>query len=90
MPAQEAFMLALKKSEWSGLAVACGGYLDQLSGGLQYYPKWIDRLNLRFLYRLAREPHRLWRRYILEYRVFLLRLIKQLLKHRLGVVSKRP
>jgi N-acetylglucosaminyldiphosphoundecaprenol N-acetyl-beta-D-mannosaminyltransferase len=35
-----------------------------------YYPKWVDTANLRFAYRLIREPRRLWRRYLLEYPSF--------------------
>ena len=43
-----------------------GGYLDQASEAVDWYPKWIDRHKLYWLYRLWREPRRLWRRYTLE------------------------
>jgi N-acetylglucosaminyldiphosphoundecaprenol N-acetyl-beta-D-mannosaminyltransferase len=68
--AQEEFLRDLVDVGWRGCGFTCGGYLDQLGNGLQYYPAWIDRTNLRFLYRLAKEPRRLWRRYLLDYPVF--------------------
>ena len=72
---QEKFLFRLVERGWIGLGFTCGGYLDQLSiKGTNYYPAWIDRYNLRWAYRLAMEPRRLWRRYLLEYPEFGLRL----------------
>lgn len=76
---QETFLLALTRGGWSGVAFTCGGYLDQLSQGLQYYPKWVDKYNMRWAYRLAKEPRRLWRRYLLDYPVFAFRVAKKLI-----------
>jgi len=76
---QERFLLRLTKGGWCGVGVTCGGYLDQLSRGLAYYPGLIDRLNLRWAYRLYKEPRRLWRRYLLDYPVFVLGVSKALL-----------
>lgn len=46
-----------------------GSYLDHVAeaGTAGYYPVWADRLSLNWLYRLGREPRRLWRRYSVEY-----------------------
>ncbi len=79
-PHQEELLLLLKTSGWKGVGFTCGGYFDQLSSGMQYYPQWIDRLNIRFLYRIYKEPRRLWRRYFIEYRVFIKLYINSLLK----------
>ena len=70
VPTQERTMLALREGGWNGIAFGCGGFLDQLEGGLTYYPRWADALNLRFVYRLLREPRRLWRRYAVGYQTF--------------------
>ncbi len=67
---QEAFLLELKHQGWRGWGFTCGGYLDQLIGGIAYYPRWIDAANLRWAYRLLREPGRLWRRYLIDYPYF--------------------
>ena len=68
-PKQEAFLAALRDRGWRGTGFTCGGYLDQLvaAGGQAYYPAFFDALHLRWLYRLIREPRRLWARYTLHY-----------------------
>ena len=67
---QEAFLIELKRQGWRGWGFTCGGYFDQLIGGIAYYPRWVDAANLRWAYRLAREPGRLWRRYFIDYSHF--------------------
>jgi N-acetylglucosaminyldiphosphoundecaprenol N-acetyl-beta-D-mannosaminyltransferase len=67
---QEALLLKLRERGWRGWGFTCGGYLDQLQTEISYYPRWIDRANLRWAYRLAREPGRLWRRYLIDYSHF--------------------
>lgn len=80
--AQEEFLLALVDAGWCGQGFTCGGYLDQLGAGVSYYPDWVDRSNLRWAYRLAREPRRLWRRYLIDYQQFARLYLKDALKHR--------
>lgn len=67
---QEAFLLSVRAQGWRGWGFTCGGFLDQLHGRLNYYPRWVDQANLRWAYRLLREPGRLWRRYLIEYSQF--------------------
>ncbi|MFT6072123.1 MAG: N-acetylglucosaminyldiphosphoundecaprenol N-acetyl-beta-D-mannosaminyltransferase [Dasania sp.] len=78
-PHQEKLLLMLKEKNWHGIGFTCGGYFDQLINGLHYYPAWVDRFNIRFLYRLFKEPKRLWRRYLVEYRIFLWHCVKNFL-----------
>lgn len=70
-PRQEHFLLSLVKSGWTGVGFTCGGYFDQLNsaGGLDYYPALVNKLNLRWAYRIYREPKRLWKRYLIDYPV---------------------
>jgi N-acetylglucosaminyldiphosphoundecaprenol N-acetyl-beta-D-mannosaminyltransferase len=77
-PLQEEFLVSLKRSRWRGLGFTCGGFLDQLINSVDYYPGWINRMNLRFAYRLYKEPRRLWRRYLVEYQVFVGKFLKAL------------
>lgn len=53
---QENFLLDLKNLGWKGVGYTCGGFLHQSSEFLSYYPKWIDKYNLRWLYRFYKEP----------------------------------
>jgi N-acetylglucosaminyldiphosphoundecaprenol N-acetyl-beta-D-mannosaminyltransferase len=77
---QDRLLVSLVRNGWSGLGFTCGGFLDQLAvKGHNYYPSWINRSNLRWLYRLLMEPRRLWRRYLLEYPTFMFGLTLALL-----------
>lgn len=68
-PRQENFLTLLRRHNWQGTGYTCGGYLDQLvfSNGTDYYPKYIDKFNLRWLYRIWKEPRRLLLRYVIDY-----------------------
>lgn len=69
-PLQEAFLATLADSGWRGAGFTCGGYFDHLADRFDFYPSAINRLNLRWLYRLAREPRRIGYRCTVEYAPF--------------------
>lgn len=75
-PNQEAMLVALKHADFSGCAFSCGGFLDQVVEKREYYPRWVDRLEVRCLYRLMREPRRLCRRYLYEYQTFVRQFVR--------------
>lgn len=75
-PRQEAFLVSLAESGWLGIGFTCGGYLDHLGARFDFYPKIIDRLNLRWLYRIFLEPRRIGYRFVVEYAPFWLALIR--------------
>jgi len=77
-PRQEEFLIALRDAGYQGLAITCGGFFDQYLESDQYYPQWVDRLNLRFAWRLYKEPQRLWRRYLIDYWFFIAKLVKEI------------
>jgi len=55
---QEKFLLHLKAAGYKGTGFTCGGFITQLSmNGIAYYPSWVDKYNLRFLYRFYKEKH---------------------------------
>lgn len=49
-----------------GLGLCVGASLDFLAGRTKRAPKWMQRARLEWLFRLASEPKRLWRRYLIE------------------------
>lgn len=72
---QEKVLINLKSKGWKGTGFTCGGFYHQTSKkGIEYYPFWVDRLNLRFLYRMYDEP-KLIKRYFLYYPYFLILFI---------------
>lgn len=84
-PVQEHFLARLKATGWTGEAYTCGGFLHQTAGSESgdYYPGWVNRLQLRWAYRIVREPA-LWRRYALDYPRFVLAFLEDLRVHRRG------
>jgi exopolysaccharide biosynthesis WecB/TagA/CpsF family protein len=60
--------------------MAVGAAFDYHSGRLSRPPRWMQRYGLAWLWRLAREPARLWRRYLLLNPEYLVRLAAQKLR----------
>lgn len=55
---QEKFLLKVKNAGYQGVGFTCGGFIHQTSKNeIDYYPAWVDRTNLRFVYRMWKEPH---------------------------------
>lgn len=77
MPRQE--HLAAKLSPLlrrPALIVNGGAILDFLAGRFPRAPQWLRSLRLEWLYRLLREPRRLWRRYVVGGATFALRALR--------------
>lgn len=55
---QERFLLKVKDAGFKGIGFTCGGFIHQTAKNeIDYYPDWVDRTNLRFVYRMYKEPH---------------------------------
>lgn len=55
---QEKFLLKVKHADYQGIGFTCGGFIHQTSKNeIDYYPAWVDKTNLRFVYRMWKEPH---------------------------------
>lgn len=80
-PLQEKFLIDLKTHGWNGIGYTCGGFLHQTAQKMQYYPGWIDRYNLRWIYRIYDEP-RLFQRYFWEYPKFLFAFLYDYIQYR--------
>lgn len=59
------------------LGFAVGALFDFIAGEVQRAPLWVRSVRLEWMYRLAQEPGRLWRRYVLGNPVFVLRVLAQ-------------
>jgi N-acetylglucosaminyldiphosphoundecaprenol N-acetyl-beta-D-mannosaminyltransferase len=56
------------------LAMGVGGLFDYYSGRIPRAPQWVREIGMEWAFRLAQEPRRLWRRYVVGNVVFLARL----------------
>lgn len=55
---QEKFLIKVKSKGYQGIGFTCGGFIHQSTKDkLEYYPIWINKLNLRFIYRMYKEKH---------------------------------
>lgn len=55
---QEKFLLKVKEMGYQGIGFTCGGFIHQTAKNqIHYYPEWIDKMNLRFVYRMYKEKH---------------------------------
>ena len=55
---QEEFLLRVKRAGYRGVGFTCGGFIHQTAlRDTDYYPAWIDRRDIRFLYRMWKEPY---------------------------------
>lgn len=76
---QDLFAIRLKELGCTASIYTCGGFLHQTVERIDYYPYWINKLHLRTLYRLVKEPY-VWKRVIKYYPPFIVAYIKFLLR----------
>jgi len=91
-PRQEAWM-ARNRHRLSAVLVGVGAAFDFHAGVTPQAPPWMQRSGLEWLFRLASEPRRLWKRYLTTNSVFLVTIGAQLIGTRvrtfLGCVHRR-
>lgn len=82
-PKQERWMAAHQEKVNAHVMIGVGAAFDFLSGAKKQAPKWMQRSGLEWLYRLASEPRRLWKRYLINNPWFVYLVLLQLsgLKH---------
>ena len=82
MPKQEYWMHRMAPELPGVTLVGVGAAFDFLAGNVEEAPEWMMRAGLEWLFRLSREPRRLWRRYIWNNPAFVFLVVWQLLHHR--------
>lgn len=70
-------------SHWKELNIHChvgsiGGVFDFFAGTVKRAPMWWQDHGLEWLYRLLKEPKRMWRRYIIGNALFLWNMVKEI------------
>lgn len=69
-------------SHWNELNIHChvgtiGAVFDFFAGTVERAPIWWQEHGLEWLYRLIKEPKRMWRRYIIGNSLFLWNMVKE-------------
>lgn len=82
-PRQELW-LAAHRARVGAVLLGVGAAFDFLAGTTRQAPAWMQDRGLEWLFRLAVEPRRLWRRYLLHNPRFVVLALRRLLRHRLA------
>jgi N-acetylglucosaminyldiphosphoundecaprenol N-acetyl-beta-D-mannosaminyltransferase len=77
-PKQECFMARHASQLDAGLLLGVGAAFDFFSGRVRQAPRWLQCMGLEWLFRLAQEPRRLGRRYLITTPVFAWRALKEI------------
>jgi N-acetylglucosaminyldiphosphoundecaprenol N-acetyl-beta-D-mannosaminyltransferase len=77
MPVEERWLMTNKAFLRCGVYVFGAGCFEWLGGKIRVPPRWASNFYVEWLYRLFREPNRLWRRYLWGNPLFLMRVVKQ-------------
>lgn len=65
-PRQDSFISRHLAELGAVVAMGVGGSFDILAGAIRRAPKWMQQVGLEWIWRMAMEPGRLWRRYLLQ------------------------
>lgn len=77
MPKQERVSMMLKDAFEGPMVIVNGGaVIDFMAGRVARAPKWMRTMGIEWLYRLAKEPRRLFRRYVIGNFTFLWRALR--------------
>lgn len=77
VPLQEKWIVDNITADHASVVMGVGALFDFLSGGVRRAPRWVRAVRMEWLFRLALEPARLWRRYLLGNPIFLARILRQ-------------
>lgn len=76
-PKQEEWILANKSKLDALILIAVGGYFDKVSQIASAYPELVYKYRLFWLYRIVKEPKRLWKRYTIGIMAFSMRVLQK-------------
>lgn len=83
VPAQELWIRQHRPALKVPVTLAVGALFDFYSGDVRRAPRWLRRLGLEWVFRLALEPRRLYLRYIIGNPLFVFRALRLALQGRL-------
>jgi len=79
-PRQEKWAYQHFENLMTGHVCCIGAVFDFYAGNINRSPKWIISLGLEWLYRLIKEPKRLWKRYLLGNIMFIYSIVTEKLE----------
>jgi len=82
-PRKEVFLRKYLERMRVPFVMGVGGSFDAVAGSTRRAPLWMQRNGLEWLFRLMREPRRLWKRYLVGNSIFIYIVFKEFIKMRI-------
>ena len=76
-PLKEYLVEFLQSDGHKYVFMGVGGSFDVISGNISRAPKWVQRLNMEWFYRMLQEPKRLFKRYLVGNWTFIWAVLKE-------------
>ena len=83
-PKQEYWIYEHAMSLGVPLSIGIGGSYEMVSGMTRRAPRWVQDYGMEWLFRLALEPRRMWKRYLIGNAQFLAIILRQMLRQMFG------
>lgn len=84
-PKKEQLIEHFRAQGLRGVFIGVGGSFDVVSGLIPRAPQWMQETHLEWLFRMAKEPRRLFKRYLVGNARFMLLLTKERVAQRKGL-----
>jgi len=85
VPLEYEFCVRNKARLKAGWVVTAGGCFNYVTGHYGRAPKWMQAMSLEWLYRLCREPKRLWKRYAITNPIALFTILTRTMSYSTGM-----
>ncbi|MEZ2354439.1 WecB/TagA/CpsF family glycosyltransferase [Caballeronia sp. RCC_10] len=87
-PKKENFINRWRDELGVDFVMGVGGTFDVVAGKVKRAPQWMQRMGLEWLFRVAQEPRRMWKRYLVTNSRFAVMLVQAWLQRRFGRVEE--
>jgi len=89
VPLEYDFCVRNKTRLKAGWIVTAGGCFNFVTGHYRRAPEWMQAMSLEWLYRLWREPKRLWKRYTITNPIALFTILTRTMSYSTGLAAGR-
>ena len=76
-PAQERWLAENLAATGANLGIGVGAFFDFQAGEIDRAPSWMSKAGLEWVYRLLKEPKRMWKRYLLGNPRFVINVLRE-------------
>ncbi len=77
VPEQEEWLVEHLEATGATVGIGVGGLFDMVSGRIPRAPTWMRRVGIEWIWRLAKEPGRMWQRYLVGNVVFVVHAMRE-------------